>query len=297
MDYYKVLGLTKEASIEDIKKAYRKLAMKHHPDRNKGDKISEDEFKKINEAYATLSDSTKRREYDAKSSFNGFHTHNGANSSGFRHTHFADENVDDFMRDFFNRGSFSDIFGSHFNRKIYSVTLNFWEAIFGTKKQFQIRDDNNNVANVMVQFPPGLDDGNEIEVHLEGGNKIYLNIRIIPDKNFTRDNLDLYTTIDIPLSKAMLGGTIKFPHWEKDFEINIPAGTQQGQLLRLSNAGIKKNIFSGDLYLKCNIVLPKKLTKKQKEILEEYAKTEKENTSFFDNLKSSWSNFFKDKPN
>lgn len=297
MDYYKVLGLTKEASIEDIKKAYRKLAMKHHPDRNKGDKDSEDEFKKINEAYATLSDTTKRKEYDMRSSFNGFHSHTNSHSSGFRNSHFSEENVDDFMRDFFNRDSFSDIFGAHFNRKVYAVTLNFWEAIFGTKKQFQIRDENNNVANVIVQFPPGLDDGNEIEVHLEGGSKIYLNIRIIPDKNFTRDNLDLYTTIDIPLSKALLGGTIKFPHWEKDFEINVPAGTQQGQLLRLSNAGIKKDIFSGDLYLKCNIVLPKKLTKKQKEILEEYAKTEKENTSFFDNLKASWSNFFKDKTN
>lgn len=301
MDYYTILGISKSANQEDIKNAYRKLAMKHHPDRNQGNKEAEDRFKKINEAYATLSDVTKRRDYDRvnESTFNGFkNSHTHTNNQDFKNTSFEDEDIDEMMKNFFNQKSpFSDIFGQHFQqksqqRRAYAVNLNFWEAIFGAEKQFEFMGDNNSRFSVRITFPPGLDDGTMLEVSINTGQKILLHISVTPDKNFTRDNLDLYASIDIPLSKVLLGGSIKFPHWEKEYEIEIPAGTQQGQLLRLSNAGIKKDIFSGDLYLKCNIIIPKKLTKKQKEILGEYAKTEKENTSFFDGIKNSWSKFF-----
>lgn len=292
MDYYKILGISKNATEEDIKKAYRKLAMKHHPDRNKGDKSSEEEFKKIGEAYAILSDSSKRKEYDMRQAYGGKSHFSGGGS--FNH-----EDIHDFMNQMFRGGHspFDDIFGQSFGRqrqqrRIYSIRLSFWEAVFGVNKSIEILDENGVRQQIVIPFPAGIDDDITVGMETPDGKQFYFHVDIEPDPQFTRNHLDLHVEVDIPMSKAILGGELIFPHWEHNYEVKIPPGTQQGQVLRISNGGIKKDMFVGDLYLKCNIKIPTKLTKKQKEILEQYAKTEKENTSFFDTLKSSWSKFF-----
>lgn len=288
MDYYKILNVDKNASEDEIKKSYRKLAMKHHPDRNPDNKKSEEEFKKIGEAYSILSDPIKRENYD-----NG-----GLNN---QKNFYNQEDIADFMRSAFggknNFGSFFDEQFTHRTHvhKTYGVSLSFWEAIFGVNKKVEIINSQGVRKTFNIALPKGLENGVTLEVSMANEAPFHVYITVDEDPNFTRDNLDLYTSIDLNLSKAILGGTIKFPHWEHDYEVTIPPGIQNGQTLRLSNAGIKKDMFVGDLYLKCNIVVPKKLNKKQKELIEAFSKTEDENTTFFDNLKQSWNNIFKNK--
>lgn len=296
-DYYKILGLTEDASDEDIKKAYRKLASKWHPDKHSSEsakKTAEEEFKLIKEAYETLSDSNKRHSYDFSRK-----TSNTGSSSSFHHSHFED--VEDLMKNFFNQRShgnpFSDIFGFSSASRIIAqaeVTLTFWEAIFGCRKTFELninKSGTRQIKTVSVTLPAGCDNQDSFIVNVDE-HQIQLVIHVQEDENFMRDNLDLYSHIDIPFTMAALGGVIKFPHWEGEIEISIPAGVQSGQKIRLPNKGIKKEMFVGDLYLQTNITVPKKLNKKQKELLEEFAKTEKEKeNSWFDSLKKAWDKY------
>lgn len=301
MNYYEILGLTPEAKAEEIKKAYRKLAMQHHPDRNSGEKNSEEEFKKINEAYSTLSDPDKKKNYDFSLHNTGFNGNPGATGFNF-HGNFSEDDINDLMRNMFRqhtgRPDFDDIFGFHRARtqRIFSINLTFWEAIFGVEKSFNmIRNVSGTNKNftINVHFPPGINDGEIVEVNID--NEItHVQVHIVEDERFVRDNLDLYTEVDIPMTLAALGGKFVFPHWSGDLEINIPEGLQNGQKLRLANAGIKREVFNGDLYLICNIVIPKKMTKKQKELLQQFSKLEKNNTNtVFDSLKKTWNKFKK----
>jgi curved DNA-binding protein len=284
MNHYDTLGVKQTATDKEIKNAYRKLAMKHHPDRNPGAKSSDEEFKKINEAYSVLSDSQKKKDYD-------FSLQYGAQSSNFNH---SSDNMNDFVNSFFKQGSpFEDIFG-RFSQKTQTliVNLDFWEGCFGAKKtiEFMLSQQKMTVA---IDFPPNTNTGDIFQVQA-GSTLINLQVNVAGHPQFTRENLDLYTTIEIPMTTALLGGSISFVHWEKTVEINIPAGIQPHQSIRLANMGIKKDIFSGDLFLKCNVVLPKKLTKRQKELLQEFAQLEeKHKKTFGDNLKDIWNKFFK----
>lgn len=304
MDYYEILGVSKNATTDEIKKSYRKLAMKHHPDRNPGNKKSEEEFKKIAEAYATLSDEQKKSSYDFKleqESFvkNARHTHNKGTSGGFNHSFDSQEDISDFMRNVFGNRNFNEFFDEQIVRKprikVYDIHLSFWEAVFGVSKFFEFVDDKGKKRSFNVAFPPAIEDGITLEVGMYSHPPVHFKIHVQSDPYFTRDHLDLYTTIEIPMTKALLGGTMRFPHWDHTYDINIPIGTQNSQTLRLPNAGIKKDMFVGDLYLKCKIIIPKKLTKKQKEIIESFAATEKEDTSFLNSLKETWNKFVKKK--
>lgn len=295
MDYYKILGISENASEEDIKKAYRKLAMKHHPDRNQGAKMSEEEFKNINEAYSILSDPQKRKEYDLQRQF-GFSNMGQGHSNHTRGFGFEDHDINDFMNQMFgNRSPFNDIFEESFHRmrqrKVYQVSLSFWDAVWGTEKNFEFINEQNQRQTFTIQFPPALEDDTTLEVRIQNGKSILLHINIEDDPYFTRNHLDLHTEIELTMSQAVLGDKIIFPHWNKEYEVTIPAGTQHGQVLRLANAGVKKDVFTGDLYLKCKVIIPKKLTKKQKELLTEFSKTEKKENSFLSNLKDYWNKF------
>lgn len=303
MNYYEILGLSPDAKPEDIKKAYRKLAMQHHPDRNSGGKDSEEEFKKINEAYSTLSDSAKKQSYDFSLKNSGFSGGPGSNANGFNfHGNFSEDDINDLMRNMFGqrtgRPGFDDIFGFHRARtqRIFAVSLSFWEAVFGVDKSFNVtRNVSGTPKNlsINVHFPAGINDGEIIEVNVD--NEImHIQVQVLEDDRFMRDNLDLYTEIEVPMTLAALGGQFVFPHWSGDLEINIPEGLQNGQKLRLANAGIKREVFNGDLYLICKIVIPKKMTKKQKDLLQQFSKLEKNtNNSMFEALKKTWNKFKK----
>lgn len=293
MNHYQVLGLTNNATDEEIKKAYRKLAMKHHPDRNAGKKSSEEEFKKINEAYSILSDSYKRSEYDY--TLKGRSTFNQSHSSTYNNADF-----DDIVKDIFRRGSpFDDIFGKQAKAgpSVMHVSIDFWEAVFGIDKNYEFNIINKNgkseKARVTIPFPPGTNTGDIFDVNA-GGIIVRFTVEVNADLEFRRDNLDLYTNIEIPMTTAILGGTINFAHWEKTLEISIPANIKNEQMIRLANSGIRKGIFNGDLYLVVKIVLPNKINARQKELLEEFAKISDEpKKTFGSSLKGIWNKLFK----
>lgn len=288
MNYYEILEISPEANAEEIKKSYRKLAMKYHPDRNDGTKEAEEKFKKINEAYSILSDPSKKQEYD-------YSLTNGFGQNDFNSQHYN-------MHDFFSH-SFDEIFKNfgfqhefQSRAKSFNVTLNFWEAAIGCEKSYEFSLNTANGKKRVkfnVQFPPATDSGDTIALQVEE-QLIHLHVNVLDDLSFERDNLDIYTILEIPFTTGILGGKTIFPHWSKDLEINIPAGIDNGTKIRVANMGIKKNIHIGDLYLVIKLVTPKKLNKKQKELLTEFAAldTKKEN-AFNQSLKKLWSSIFK----
>ena len=295
MNHYQTLGISQTASEKEIKQAYRKLAMKHHPDRNKGTQASEEEFKKVNEAYSILSDPSKKRDYDYSLRHAESFAHHGTRNSGYRGN---EDDMNDFVHSFFRQGSpFEDIFGHYAQRQqTFQAQLDFWEAVFGAEKTFEFNIPHNGKiekARVTINFPAGTNTGDVFEIQA-AGKTLQLQVVVGENSQFRRDNLDLYTTIEIPMTTAILGGNIRFVHWEKTLDINIPPGVRHEQMIRLPNSGIKKGIFTGDLYFICKVVLPTKLTKRQQELLEEFAELEKnQKKTFGENFKEVWNKFFK----
>lgn len=288
MNYYEVLEISPDASAEEIKKSYRKLAMKYHPDRNDGNKTAEEKFKKLNEAYSVLSDPGKKQDYD-------FSLKNGFNSREFNSNH---EDINEFFSHSFEEIFKNFGFQSGFQNRVQTLTVNleFWEAALGCEKTYEFylnTKQGKKRAKVDVKFEPATNPGDIIPVHIEG-HVIHLQVNVLDDLSFERDNLDIYTMLEVPLTTGVLGGKIIFPHWTKDLEINVPAGVENGTKIRLANMGIKKNIYVGDLYLVVKLVTPKKLTKKQKELLTEFDSLEnKKDNHLNQSLKNLWSSIFK----
>lgn len=291
MNYYETLGLSNDAKESEIKKAYRKLAMKHHPDRNQGDKTAEEKFKKINEAYITLSDFIKKRDYDQQyirktSSFDEFS---------------QESDINDFVNNFFrnqNGSTFNDMFGFQQGKtqKSIQINLNFWEAVFGTTKTFEIgltKNGSKIKKTINLNFPPGTEENTAYSVDVEDMEFI-VHVSILPDDKYTRDHLDLYAEIEIQFTVAAMGGTISFPHWTQPVEIIIPAGIQNGEMVKIPNGGVSKPPYIGDMFFKVKVNVPTKLNKKQKELLNEFAQLQKEaDKTFFNSIKDKWTKFFK----
>lgn len=298
MNYYEMLGLKSTATDEEIKKVYRKLAMKFHPDRNFGNKKAEEDFKNVGEAYNTLSDNKKRRDYDQQQMFTG----NSTSKEGYRKS--DSENMDEFARSFFTQDSFND-FESFFkprskpkpDKKIIEINLGFWESIFGVSKNFEIILHRNNNKEkekkiIKIDFPPGTEDQTVFSLSVET-IEFLIHVTVAKDDKFFRDSLDLYSEIEIPFTTAALGGFIKFPHWTGEVIVPIPTGTQPDDYLHLHNCGINKSPYIGDMHLKCKISVPKKMTKKQKDILQQFAEIEKLSPSIYENFKNKWNKIFK----
>lgn len=312
VDYYKILGITKKATKTEIKVAYRKLAMLHHPDRNLDDPDAEIRFKQISEAYSILSNGFKRTDYDY--SYSRFHENkdNTANSkekdsntkeafSKSQQNHEKNNKQNEEKHSSYYRQeerydeskSYSKNHEEYYEQpNIYIVHLNFWESVIGCEKQIEIII-NKKKHYITYQFPPGVLDKQQYFISILE-EKIYLQVHIEPNKFYLRDNLDVYIHIEIPLSKAILGGTLNIPHWYMDkCVLNIPPGTQNGDKLSIFNAGIKRDMFIGDLYVIVNIKIPKKLTEKQKIAIQMFAEVENETPTIFESFKNSWSKFIK----
>jgi curved DNA-binding protein len=291
-DYYSILGVKKEASAAEIKKAYRKLAMKYHPDHTKGDKSAEEKFKKISEAYAVLSDKDKRKEYDT------------FGSEGF-HQRFSQEDIfrgfdfGDIFREFgFGGAGFSGTRGGgrRFNfgggqqqarvkgsDLVYELPLTLREVATGVSKtvSFQHQDRNENLT---VKIPKGLITGKQVRLAGKGNpspyggppGDLFIKSKVLDDPKFSARQYDLYLNQELKLSEAILGVTVSVPTIDdKLLSLKIPPGTKHGTKMRLSGHGLPEMNKGqrGNLYVHIQIKIPKNLTKKQQKLVEELAAT------------------------
>lgn len=307
-DYYEILGIGRNASEDEIKKAYRKLALKYHPDRNQGDKAAEEKFKVINEAYQVLSDAKKRAHFDQLGSAYSQWQQGGA-PDGFNWDQWSmggtpQGNVQvDFGDIFGGAGGFSDFFSSIFggtqaaartgtggrSRVRHSnqpqayeqeMTVSLHEVYSGSTRRVDL-----NGRGLEVKIPPGARSGTKIRMKGVGpvgvGGKpsdVYLVVKVAPDPRFKRKGNNLYTNVKTDLYTAVLGGDVTVPTLGKNVVLAIPAGTQLGQSFRVSSRGmpyLKDAKKKGDLYVKLKVTLPKKLSSEEKALFEQLAKIRK----------------------
>lgn len=295
-DYYEILGVGKNASDDEIKKAYRKLAVKYHPDKNPGDKEAEAKFKEINEAHDVLSDKQKRARYDqfghagvggaGGNPFSGGGA--GGPFGGF------DFNGQTFNFDFGGGGAFDDILGSIFGfggagpRRPRrgadyqtSVTLDFEEAIFGTTKKVSV-----NGSELKVKIPAGIDDGMSIRLRGKGGEApskdaepgdLYVRVRVKSHKHLTREGAIILSEEKISMVDAALGCEIDVETVDGTVTMKVPAGTQSGTPFKLSGHGVpfRSDGDRGPHIVTVIVETPKNLSKKQKELLEEFKNAKK----------------------
>ncbi|MEI6207052.1 MAG: DnaJ C-terminal domain-containing protein [Desulfuromonadales bacterium] len=292
-DYYKALGVEKNASADDIKKAFRKLAVKYHPDRNPDDKTAEDKFKVINEAYAVLSDPKKKEQYDTFGS-SGFHQQYSQEDI-FRGFDFGNAYKDlggggaeDILSRLFGgafakggaRGGFRS--GPQRGGDLEMETdISFRDAAQGAEKMVAFRR-NGQREELKVKIPAGVDNGSKIRITGKGGQgegggpmgDLFLIIRVLPDPVFIRDGGDLFVERSVPFSAACLGISLDVPTLEGDKRIKVPAGIQPGTKIRLKGCGIKTlgSNAKGDLYVKIGVHIPESLNGEQKKLVEEMAK-------------------------
>lgn len=295
-DYYKTLGVSKDASQDEIKKAYRKLAIKHHPDKNPGNKSAEEKFKEINEANDILSDPQKRKKYDQLGSnwhqyeqtsgqgadFSQWARQSGSSQhQGYDFSEFGGD-FSDFFNSFFS-GNFNGDFGSGRSRQREQaprqgedyeakIEVTLIEAFEGSKRLISI-----NGQNISITIPPGVKDGQVLRVKGKGGparrggesGHLFLHVEIKPDPNYERRGDDLYIDLHVPLYTAVLGGEVKVPAMKGSVSMNIPKETQTGKVFRLKGLGMpvyqKKN-SSGDLYVKILIEIPRNLNSLELEL-------------------------------
>lgn len=290
-DYYKILGVDKSASLDEIKKAYKKLAIKYHPDKNPNDKEAENKFKEINEAYQVLSDPEKRAKYDnLNRSWTDFSQRGGKTSdfnwqewfsgwdSGSAKEEFSFESG---LSDFFTK-----IFGGKFRSSKFSdynyppkrgedvqleVTLSLEEAFKGTTKKINI-----NGEIIEVKFKPGISNGQMLKISGKGragkhggpNGDLYIKTIIRQDPIFTRKGDDLYMNTTIDLYQAILGGSVNISTFAGKIKLKIPPETQPGKVFKLKGLGMP--IYGdptkrGDLYITINVKLPQNLTSTEKE--------------------------------
>jgi curved DNA-binding protein len=291
-DYYKILGVAKGATTEEIKKAYRRLAKLHHPDKNPGDKSAEDKFKEIQEAHEVLKDPEKRKKYDMLGANWKQYQHMGG-GSGFRNqaggggSHNFSGNFEDI---FGGVGGFSDFFktfmgggfengermGSPQTGRDYEATIHISleEAHSGVEKQFNL-----NGKKIKVKLKPGLMDGSRLRIKDQGGEgvaggqrgNLYLTIKVDDHPIFERKENDLYLNLSVDLYTAILGGRLSVKTIDdKQLSVNIASETENGKLLRIPGMGLgTQSGGRGDLYLKVNIMIPKELSEKEKELFKQ----------------------------
>ncbi len=324
-DYYSILGLTKTASADEIKKSYRRLARKYHPDLNPGDKIAENQFKEVSEAYEVLSDTEKRRKYDQFGQYwKQAETKNATGQSygnsnvhvdfnGFDFGQFS--NFDEFVNDLLgrkanqtnsrtNKTSGSTGFGFDFqdfstNTSGSStdragdseavINLTFAEAFHGAQKTFNV---NGEVINVRI--PGGAKSGSKIRIRGKGQpitskqrGDLYLKVELQPHSFFQFEGDNLICEVPITPDEAVLGTQVMVPTPDGSVNVNIPAGVRSGQSLRLRGKGwINPKGERGDQLVKINLVTPTNLTSAERELYEKISKTRSVNPrSHFNQIK------------
>ncbi|GAA7730416.1 DnaJ family protein [Helicobacter pylori] len=267
---YQTLNVSENASQDEIKKSYRRLARQYHPDLNKT-KEAEEKFKEINAAYEILSDEEKRRQYDQF----GDNMFGGQNFSDFARSRGTSEDLDDILSSIFGKGGFSQRFSqnsqgfSGFNFSNFApenldltATLNVsvLDTLLGNKKQVSVNNE-----TFSLKIPIGVEEGEKIRVRNKGKTgrtgrgDLLLQIHIEEDEMYRREKDDIIQTFDLPLKTALFGGKVEIATWHKTLTLTIPPNTKAMQKFRIKDKGIKnrKTSHVGDLYLQARLILPK----------------------------------------
>jgi curved DNA-binding protein len=291
VDYYKLLGIDKKASVKDIKSAYRKLARKYHPDLNPNDKDAKKKFQQINEANEVLSDPEKRKKYDQYGK-DWQHSDQFENQKQQYQRQYQQQGSDTRSQgysDFQPEGDFSDFFESLFGRTggakgrgrqvkyrgedfTSELHLGLTEAYKTQKQTLTV-----NGKKIRITIPAGIENGQTIKIPGHGGKGInggpdgdlYITFSIAVNPDFKRLGNDLYTTVDIDLYKAVLGGEITIDTLDGKVKLKVKAETQNGTKVKLKDKGFpvyKSEGSFGDLYVTYNVKIPTNLTEKQKEL-------------------------------
>jgi curved DNA-binding protein len=308
-DYYKILGVSKNATQDEIKKAYRKLAVKHHPDKNKGDKKSEEKFKEINEANEVLGDKEKRKKYDELGSNWNSYQQSGQ-QGGFDWSRYSGENsatggrgfsYEGDLNDLFGGGGYSDFFESIFGggfsgsqrgrkssgRKVSGLRGNDYSAVIeitledaykGVSKIFKIDGQ-----SIKLNIKPGINDGHILKIAGKGSpglnagpnGDLLLTIRVLKDNDFIREADDLHSVLQVDLFIAVLGGKVEVKTFKGKIKLDIPKETNNDKILRLPKMGMPKygktNEY-GDLYYKIEVQIPQNLSEKEISLFKELQK-------------------------
>jgi curved DNA-binding protein len=293
IDYYKILGVNKGATESDIKKAYRKLARKYHPDINPNDKDAERMFKQVNEANQVLSDPENRKKYDKygkdwkhaeefekagqqRQSYRG-----RSSSGGFAGADYSEGDFSDFFESMFGGGGSTGSRRGHaqFKGQDYhaALTLDIREVFQTNKKTITV-----NGKNIRLTIPAGVKDGQVIRIKGYGGEglnggpqgDLYITFTIQNITRFKLDEDNLYTTVELDLYTAVLGGEITVETFDGKAKLKVAPGTQNGTKVKLKGKGFpvyKKEGQFGDLYITYQVALPQNLSEREKELFRELA--------------------------
>ena len=277
-DYYQVLGVSRNASDEEIKQAYRRLARKYHPDVNPGDPKAEARFKEINEAYQVLSDKEQRAKYDRFGS--DFRRYEQTGFGGFN---YESQDFADLFETLFGQRRTT---GSGFSVKLdgqdveQPVELTLEEAYNGTQRTLQFSNPNGTPRTITVKIPAGIDTGKRVRVPgegapgLNGGRRgdLYLVVTVKPHDRFERKGNDLYTTVPVSMYTLLLGGQTTIALLSgKTLTLTIPPQTQNGRVFRISGQGmpLMHSSHFGDLYVTVSAILPTNLSPQARKLVEE----------------------------
>lgn len=293
IDYYQLLEVARNADIATIKKAYRKLARKYHPDLNPDDEAAKKKFQQINEAHEVLSDPEKRSKYDK---YGKDWQHGEAYEQAARQQQQQQRqgsNFEGFSSGNFNEGGFSDFFESMFGGSggRSSSSVRFRGQDLNATLQLSLRDIYTthkrvltvNGQKIRINIPAGVAHGQTIKLNGYGGEGVnggpkgdlYLSFDITNDSTFRRDGDHLYTNVDIDLYTAVLGGQALVNTFDGKAKLSIKAGTQNGSRLKLKGKGFpvyKQEGSFGDLFLTLNVIIPASLNEREKELFTELAK-------------------------
>ena len=299
-DYYETLGVTKTATSDEIRKAFRKLARQHHPDVSKDKKGAEEKFKSINEAYEVLSDPEKRRKYDTLGADwergGGFQPHPGGHGAGNGggDFHFGGTGFSDFFEAFFGggqRGGFGQ--GGGFSQQPQrgqdveaDIMVTLEEALHGSKRKISFRrSEGSKTETYDIRVPAGVRQGQRIRLagqggaggHGAGAGDLFLRVKFAQHPDFQVEDSDLLHELSLHPWQAVLGCEKYVPTLDGHARLKIAPGTQNGQRLRLKKHGLmREDKTRGDLYVVIDVVLPKEITTKERELWEKLAAESKD---------------------